>query len=96
MSTQKFTEEELKQISELQQSYFQLIQGIGELQIAKMDIEASIQKANENLAELRAQEQSVVQELSKKYGNGTLNLQSGEFTPSETSEDNVETAEVIN
>jgi len=77
----KFTEGELKTIAELQQRYFALTQTLGELHLNKLTIENSIVDTTEKISDLRTEEQTLVKDLSDKYGSGTLDLSTGEFIP---------------
>ena len=54
---------------------------LGNLEITKLQIEARRDKVIEYFNELRTEENSLGEELSKKYGNGTIDLEKGEFIP---------------
>lgn len=87
----KFTEEELNKIKEIQQEYQNKTLQFGQLELEKI---AMFKKQDElfkyedalksDYASLQQKEKELVEELSKKYGPGTLNPQTGEFTPAET------------
>ena len=90
-TAKKFTEDELKQISELQQKYAAATDAFGRLKVQKMLLEQqhkNLDEAELNLeneyTELQKSEQELVQTLNDKYGAGTLDINSGEFTPAET------------
>ena len=86
--TQKFTPEELSEIKGLRESNQKILGDFGQLEIdiilAKQAYER-LAKAKDDIAiqftELQGQEKKLVDELNKKYGAGTVNLESGEFTP---------------
>ena len=84
----KFSEEELKELGELQQSY-QEKQGIlGQLAVQKILIEQQVEAIDNRHAEVEGEyeevqqtERDLVQKLNEKYGPGQLDPQSGVFTP---------------
>jgi len=92
-TTQKFSEDEMKQIQDLQNNYQNATSTFGRLRVQKLILEQqldNILNEEETLekayTELQKKEQSLVQSLNEKYGAGTLDIVSGEFTPAPTSE----------
>ena len=88
ISETKFTEEELKSLSELQQRYTNGQAGFGQLKVRKLLLEQELKALEE--AELRLEteytqtqqdEQKLVAELNEKYGPGNLDPATGVFTP---------------
>ena len=88
ISETKFTEEELKSLSELQQRYTNGQAGFGQLKVRKLLLEQELKALEE--AELRLEteytqtqqdEQKLVAELNEKYGAGNLDPSTGVFTP---------------
>jgi len=84
----KFTEEEVKSLKELQESYMEVQSQLGRLSIAKLNFQKQAQDLEQKDAETRDQffqlqtkEQDLVQELTKKYGQGSLDPSTGVFTP---------------
>ena len=87
----KFTDDELKQIQELQQKYAATTDAFGRMKVQRMLLDQqakNLDDAELNLeneySELQKSEQGLVQSLNDKYGAGTLDINSGEFTPAET------------
>ena len=85
----KFTEDELKSVGDLQVKYNTVTNKFGQLAIAKLNFEKqqeSIEeeefKVHEELESVRAEEQEVLTAITEKYGPGTLDPQTGVFTPS--------------
>lgn len=77
----KITDEELKELNNLQQSKQDLIAALGELEYEKMRLEAQKQSL-ENQFNLIAQgEFNLSQQLSEKYGNTKVDLKTGELSP---------------
>ncbi len=85
----KFTEDELKSLGDLQGKYNVVTNKFGQLAIAKLNFEKqqeSIEeeefKITEELESVRAEEQTLLNTITEKYGPGQLDPQSGIFTPS--------------
>ena len=85
----KFTEDELKSVGDLQVKYNTVTNKFGQIAIAKLNLEKQQEsveeeefKVHEELESVRAEEQGVLTEITEKYGPGTLDPQTGVFTPS--------------
>ena len=87
MENQKLTQEELQQIAELQQKNNALVAELGQIELAKMSVDARRANAEAFLAELRKAEEELGKALSEAYGNGTIDLASGEFVPAPEAEE---------
>jgi len=86
----KFTEEEVKTLKELQDSYLDVQNKFGQLAITKLNFQRQaeeIQKVEnetkDKFSELQQEEQSIVSNLTEKYGQGSLDPSTGVFTPIE-------------
>ena len=84
----KFTQDELAKIVELRESNSQKISEFGqvELEILLTDqrmeaLQDAKQKLQNDYVELQNKEKELVKELNDKYGSGTVDLESGEFIP---------------
>jgi len=85
---QKFTKEEIDQISELRDQLGNIINELGQIEIefilANQRIE-SLNTAKEKLQNdynsAQDTERAIVTKMNEKYGAGTVDLQSGEFIP---------------
>ena len=84
----KFTEDEMKQIGNLQQSYMNIQSSLGQLAVNKIrvkkqlsDIEVAEENLQEQFTDNQKQETKFVESINKKYGDGNLDLNSGVFTP---------------
>jgi hypothetical protein len=89
MSEVKFTDDELKSIQEISQKSNEITNRFGQLAIAKINLEKQSEaveeeefKLHEELEALKKQEQETLQSITEKYGPGTLDPQTGVFTPS--------------
>ena len=88
MSEIKFTEEELKSLAELQNKSAAITNRFGQLAIAKINLEKQNEaveeeefKLHEELESLKEDEQKELDVITKKYGPGQLDPQTGVFTP---------------
>ena len=84
----KFTDEELKSLSELSQGYQNIQSAFGQLRVQKILLEQQKESLEEaevkmeaDYAENQQKERDLVKELNDKYGPGQLDPQSGVFTP---------------
>ena len=85
----KFTEKELQSLTDLQTKYNSVTNKFGQLAIAKLNIEKQQEaleeeefKVHEELESTRNEEQELLSKITEKYGPGTLDPQTGVFTPS--------------
>ena len=85
----KFTEDELKSLGDLQGKYNVVTNKFCQFAIAKLNFEKqqeSIEeeefKITEELESVRTEEQELLNVITEKYGPGTLDPQTGVFTPS--------------
>ena len=78
---QKFTKEELTQLEDLQIEINRLTARFGSLQINKIKLEKEDILLKEQLFILEKKETEMVKALTAKYGKGSLNTETGEFTP---------------
>ena len=87
----KFTEEELKQVQTIQQGYADIQTKFGQLKMAHLRLEQqqnSLYEENDKLEEklksLQNEEKKFLDSVNEKYGEGTLNPETGVFTPIES------------
>ena len=93
----KFTEEEISSIKEIRVTYFAIKNTFGQLGVSRLRIEQdmeAVDTAEDNLKktyrETQEKEKDLVDGITKKYGNGQFNLETGTFTPNPTEEENTE------
>tara|TARA_R110000796_G_scaffold69937_2_gene159152 strand:- start:17 stop:319 length:303 start_codon:yes stop_codon:yes gene_type:complete len=84
----KFTEDELKSLSELQSSYQQKQLQFGQLRVQKLLLQQQFDSIESSEAQLEVDyigtqetERKLVKELNGKYGPGNLEPSTGIFTP---------------
>jgi|TARA_Y100000389_G_scaffold182927_1_gene199953 hypothetical protein len=76
MSKIKLSEKELQQLKELQTEGNELVFSLGQIEAQKVSIYSSIKIVQEKQLKLG-------KELQEKYGDGNIDLESGEFTKPE-------------
>ena len=84
----KFTQEELDSIAAIQAEYQNKVSQFGQLRLEQLLLEQKSEELDtvqQNLviefSKLQATERELVKALNEKYGTGTLNPQTGVFTP---------------
>jgi hypothetical protein len=87
MESTKLTTEELEKLQEIQQKNAAVATELGNLEIAKLQMEARKAEVIKFFNDLKEEEQDFGKELSDKYGVGSINLEKGEFTPAPTAEE---------
>ena len=79
----KLSEEEIQTLSQLQSDQQTLINSFGEVEMQIQLAEIKKDSLVEALTSLKNKEVEVGKMLQDKYGNGTINLESGIFTKTE-------------
>ena len=79
----KFTEEELKQVQTFQQNYIAVQNQFGQLKLAQLRLDEQEIQLKDSLNKTQNDETKFLDSITKKYGQGTLNPETGVFTPSE-------------
>tara|TARA_R100000773_G_C4113526_1_gene52463 strand:- start:69 stop:359 length:291 start_codon:yes stop_codon:yes gene_type:complete len=76
----KFTEEELKQVKSIQQSYQNIQIQFGLLKMNQIRLDEQEVELEDALKNIQSEEKTFLDGITKKYGEGTLNPETGEFT----------------
>ena len=77
----KFTEEELKQLKDLQTKVDAIIISLGQISLQRTQLDKLEESTKDEFSMLKQQETALGESFSKKYGVGTLDINSGEFIP---------------
>lgn len=85
----KLSQEELTTLSQLQETQTNIINSLGQLEYNIQLLELQKEGLTDQIEELKKAESKIGQDLTTKYGNGTIDLSSGLFTQSES---NLETS----
>lgn len=83
MANQKLSKEELGKIEEIQKRVQAVKVELGNVGLAEIDLKTRKANIEQYLTETQEQEAEVVKELEEKYGKGSIDLQNGEFIPTE-------------
>ena len=86
----KFSKEELDEIKNIQQKYLHIQNSLGQVSLARINFDRQLEELAKTENSLitdfqdhRQSEQDFVDKITKKYGNGNLNLENGTFIPTE-------------
>jgi len=84
----KFTDEELTSIEGIQRDYIDIQNKFGKLQITRVNLEKQLTELDDlenkfrgQFEEIREKEKGLVDGLTEKYGQGSLDPETGTFTP---------------
>ena len=83
MENKKLTQEELQQVTDIQNKYQAVSQELGSIELQRIVLKARKQAAEDFLLQLQQEEKQVADSIQEKYGKGTLNINTGDFTPIE-------------
>ena len=84
---QKLTQEEFKKLTDLKESFFNLTVKLGQSQIDRLFINSQLQQLTRyiselelNYASLRDEEVKFNEEITSKYGDVTVDVETGNFS----------------
>ena len=96
----KFSDEELKSLQDLSQSYQNIQASFGQIKVQKIlnqqqadALEEAEVKMDADYKDIQDNERKLVEELNEKYGPGQLDTQTGVFTPAPPQEEAAEEVE---
>ncbi len=75
------TQEELKEFQSIREKAFETIGVLGDLTYRKTLIEFEIEALNQTIKENAQKERARLVEFGNKYGDGSINIETGEITP---------------
>ena len=83
----KFSEKEMKTIQGIQDSYFEVQTDFGKLNLAKIKLEQQFDELDsvdgdltKKFVDTQEKERNFLEDITKKYGEGSLNPETGVFT----------------
>ena len=79
MTTQVLTQEEITQLKAIQEKRFQLTEQFGIIELRIQEYNLQKEHLVGELKKVRQEEITVGETLQKKYGDGSINLEKGEF-----------------
>ena len=77
---EKLTTDELSKIKLIKQDALEIASKLGELEFQKISIELKIDEQKKEIAALKLREQSILEEITSKYGDVTINIETGEIS----------------
>jgi|TARA_B100000900_G_C20183134_1_gene554750 predicted nuclease with TOPRIM domain len=84
----KFTKDELNSIEELRNNYNSVTNALGMLEVSRMQTEKRLETIEGDKIRLETQyeqltmvEKELINSLTEKYGQGSIDINSGVFTP---------------
>jgi hypothetical protein len=81
MEIKKLSQEELQEISQIRAEYTNLYANLGLIQVKIKELEGESLSYYQSLEQLKEKETLVFEKLKQTYGNGTIDLETGEFKP---------------
>ena len=82
----KLSNEELEELKSIQSKYLELTAQLGQVHLEKISLTLALSGMDDEISklqgvfvELKESESKIQQAFTKKYGIGTVNLESGEF-----------------
>ena len=79
----KFTEDELTQVQNIQKSYANVQNQFGQLKLAQIRLDKDEIQLEDALKSIQEEENKFLEGITEKYGQGSLNPETGVFTPTE-------------
>ena len=80
----KFTEEEMNQVKTFQQNYVNIQNQFGQLKLAQIRLDNDEVTLEEGLKSIQDEEKKFLDGITEKYGQGSLNPETGVFTPNKS------------
>lgn len=85
----KLSEQEVQKLQELQNNYAEITAQLGQIKIESIILNEQVKRLSELENSLTAKylsiqndEESFAKSISEKYGDGEINIETGEFLPS--------------
>jgi hypothetical protein len=79
MKIKVLTQEEINQLKSIQQERFSVIDKFGTIEIQFQELESVKQKLKLEYENLKQKEEVLGKQLQDKYGDGSIDLEKGEF-----------------
>ena len=77
----KFTTEEITTLREFQSRMEQIISQLGRVHLSKIKLDEQETLIKDEIKKIENEEQELATKLSDKYGRGSLDIETGTFTP---------------
>ena len=80
----KFTEEEMKQVQNIQRSYQNVQIQFGQLKMSQIKLDEQEVDLEDSYKNIQSEEKKFLDGITSKYGQGSLTPETGVFTPTES------------
>ena len=80
----KFTKDELETVQGIQRNYAAVQNQFGQLKMAQIRLDDQEVDLENSLKSIQDEEKNFLDSITDKYGQGTLNPETGVFTPTES------------
>jgi len=80
----KFTKDELTQVQNIQKSYMNVQNQFGQLKLTQIRLDNDEVTLEEALKSVQDEEKKFLDGITEKYGQGSLNPETGVFTPNKS------------
>ena len=77
----KFTQEEINSLKSFQTRMEEIITQLGRIHLSKIRLNEQENILKNEIKNIEKEEQELAQTLTNKYGKGSLNIETGTFTP---------------
>lgn len=81
MESKKLTAEELNELKEIQMTQEGIISSLGQIETQKQILKNKKDNILNQFSTLQEKQSEVAKNLQEKYGDGNINIETGEFTP---------------
>tara|TARA_Y100000356_G_C11041044_1_gene173550 strand:- start:95 stop:367 length:273 start_codon:yes stop_codon:yes gene_type:complete len=85
----KLTEEEIQKVKDIRKNYVSIQNAFGQLHLTQINLRNQLEQIDVNFNTLQEEytktqdaERTLVKDIQDKYGQGTLNIEDGTFSPS--------------
>jgi len=96
MAIKKLTKAEIQKLKDLQSNNRALVQELGQISLAQINLDKRSANAQTFLTNLRQEEDKVSSDLQSKYGSGNINLETGEIEVDEVESTGSEAVDLPN
>tara|TARA_R100001015_G_C4460993_1_gene47913 strand:- start:126 stop:428 length:303 start_codon:yes stop_codon:yes gene_type:complete len=79
----KFSPEEITELNAFRKNFEGLIYNLGQVNLTKIQLKNQENQIHQAFEEARQTERQIAEKLSKKYGQGSLDIESGTFIPAQ-------------
>jgi DNA-binding protein H-NS len=81
MEKKVLTQEEITQLKNVREKRIQLVESFGILELRTQEINLQKENLKDNFKQLIQEETDLGENLQQKYGDGSIDLEKGEFIP---------------